>query len=282
MKENTSAHQAQTPSALPVANKPATNTPPTLRSIGIAALDHILYGGLEQGSTWLAEGIAGSGKSLLATHFLAAGVRQGEPGMLITASEAPASIMRFYSRCWPMLESAPAQRLLTILDPSPFFTEIRLAKDSNGRTRTTLWDEVWRFVQEVIKQSRNLGAKRIVIDPITPLLLAYDSPIELWDTTQMLVNALNENLGTTTLLTHSQINEPRFMLVAAILRAITSGTLIVEHSSNLPGEEGINIHIPKRRHLPVRARNLLCSINEGGHILGLEQRQYPLRREHAA
>jgi KaiC/GvpD/RAD55 family RecA-like ATPase len=175
---------------------------PVRRGAGVAALNDLLDGGFEANAAWCITGAPGAGKTLLGLHFLAAGLAQGESGLYITAAETPARVVQFFARCWPELEAGVAQHRLAVLDPSPFFTELRLAQERRARQRVNTWDEVWRFVQDVTRQARNQGARRVVIDPITPLLLAHESALDLWDMVQMLAGTLGESLGATTLLTH--------------------------------------------------------------------------------
>lgn len=51
-------------------------------SVGVPALDEMLGGGLPRGYSMLVAGPSGSGKSILATAFLAEGARQGETGVI--------------------------------------------------------------------------------------------------------------------------------------------------------------------------------------------------------
>ena len=250
----------------------------TLRSTGVEILDAMLGGGLKPGATWLIEGRPGAGKSLLGAHFLAAGVARGEPGLYITAAESPGSLMQSFAQHWPTLEKAVAQRQLAVLDPSPFFTEMRLHKERTGKASASIWDEVWRFAQDVVKQSRNQGAKRIVIDPVTPLLLAYANAIELWDAAHTFVNAMSETLGATTLLTHVTLPDPAFESIGANLRALCSGVAQLEARRDSVGNAAMGIRILKSRHQGTEATEAICAIGDHGQIAsGLTQ-----RREHAA
>lgn len=51
-------------------------------SMGVPALDDMMGGGLPVGYSLLVVGPSGSGKTVLATQFLAEGVRAGEPGVI--------------------------------------------------------------------------------------------------------------------------------------------------------------------------------------------------------
>jgi circadian clock protein KaiC len=58
-------------------------------SVGIPALDEMLGGGIPEGDSLLIAGSSGTGKSLLATQFIAAGLRQREPGIVAVFEERP-------------------------------------------------------------------------------------------------------------------------------------------------------------------------------------------------
>ena len=216
----------------------------TARSSGLAALDALLGDGFEPGSVWYIEGAPGAGKTIISLHFLAEGIAQGEPGLYITAAEPPTKSAQAFAKAWPALEAALTNSDLAVLDPSPFFTELRLAKERRTRGKVDPWDEVWRFVQDVTRQSRNQGAKRIVIDPLTPLLLAHEGALDLWDITQTLVTALSDSLGATTLLTHTALYQPEYVAIGGVLATLCHGVLRVEMHA---GAEMV-IHGVKRRH----------------------------------
>jgi circadian clock protein KaiC len=64
-------------------------------STGISGLDEMLHGGLLPGSTVLVRGAPGTGKTSLAMQFLVHGASEaGEPGLMITFEEFPASLYR--------------------------------------------------------------------------------------------------------------------------------------------------------------------------------------------
>jgi circadian clock protein KaiC len=65
----------------------------TRRTFGVAQLDAMLQGGLLTGSTTLAVGPAGSGKTLLGLHFLTAGAQAGEPGLYFGLYEPPPDLI---------------------------------------------------------------------------------------------------------------------------------------------------------------------------------------------
>ncbi|HWA77076.1 MAG TPA: ATPase domain-containing protein [Polyangiaceae bacterium] len=70
----------------------APPTQSTRLATGIQNLDTMLGGGLLSGSATMLLGFAGSGKTLLASHFLDAGARAQEPGLYFGFYESPARL----------------------------------------------------------------------------------------------------------------------------------------------------------------------------------------------
>jgi circadian clock protein KaiC len=58
-------------------------------AMGVPRLDEMLGGGLPSGYSLLVAGPSGSGKTILATAFLAEGVRRGEPGVIVAFEQTP-------------------------------------------------------------------------------------------------------------------------------------------------------------------------------------------------
>ena len=61
---------------------------------GCEGLDAMLGGGLVRGSTTIVAGSTGVGKTVLGLQFLAEGLRQGEPGLLVCFEQTPTEIRR--------------------------------------------------------------------------------------------------------------------------------------------------------------------------------------------
>ncbi|MFC6522971.1 RAD55 family ATPase [Undibacterium arcticum] len=62
-------------------------------AMGIPGLDEMLGGGLPVGFSLVVVGPSGSGKTILATQFLAEGVRQGEPGVIAAFEKSPSQLL---------------------------------------------------------------------------------------------------------------------------------------------------------------------------------------------
>jgi circadian clock protein KaiC len=62
-------------------------------SIGVAAIDELLGGGIPSGDATLLLGPSGVGKTILALRFLAQGLEQGEPGVYVSFQETEAQLL---------------------------------------------------------------------------------------------------------------------------------------------------------------------------------------------
>jgi circadian clock protein KaiC len=62
-------------------------------SSGIPALDALLGGGLDRGTSTLLMGPAGSGKSTVGAQFITAAAERGEPGIIFCFDESPTSLL---------------------------------------------------------------------------------------------------------------------------------------------------------------------------------------------
>ncbi len=92
---------------------------------------------------------------------------------------------------------------LLILDATPYFsTRIGMGKDKEIDLSNTVGD--------LSSYGKKVGASRVVIDPVAPLIASRDSDKGLRDRARALVHALQENLETTNLLTSYAINGGSF------------------------------------------------------------------------
>jgi circadian clock protein KaiC len=62
-------------------------------SLGIAALDAMVEGGVNLGTSSIVAGAEGIGKTLIALHYVLAGIAKSEPALLITFSETPQQLI---------------------------------------------------------------------------------------------------------------------------------------------------------------------------------------------
>ena len=121
--------------------------------VDIPELDEMLGGGIPEGYSVLVAGPSGSGKSVLATQFLMAGVRHGEPGVLAVFEKRPNE----YS------QTPPGGRAFG-----------KMVQDGqvgviHSRPLDLSIDET---LYEIVEHVRRLNARRVVVDSLSGFELA--------------------------------------------------------------------------------------------------------------
>jgi circadian clock protein KaiC len=86
---------------------------------GIPSFDMIAEGGLPKNRTTLLSGTAGSGKTVFAIQFLAAGIQAGEPGVFVTFEESPRDIRQNMRSFGWELQAWEEAGVLAVVDASP-------------------------------------------------------------------------------------------------------------------------------------------------------------------
>ena len=147
-------------------------------SMGIPQLDQMMGGGLPAGYSLLVVGPSGSGKTILATQFLAEGVRVGEPGVVAAFEKSPNQLM---------------SRQLNALIESGDVGVI------NTRTLDLSLDEI---LHDMVAMILRMKAKRVVIDSLSGFEMALASMFreDFRESLYRLVAALTQ-MGVTVLMT---------------------------------------------------------------------------------
>lgn len=123
-------------------------------SIGIAELDKMMGGGVPEGDSVLVAGPSGSGKSVLATQFIADGIRNGEPGIAAVFEERPQEYTTRAKGFGLDLETPQKEGKLHILYLRPLDLSV---------------DET---MQEILDAVKKIGAKRLIIDSLAGFEMA--------------------------------------------------------------------------------------------------------------
>ena len=99
----------------------ASSSPAAVEKLptGIPSFDIIAKGGLPRNRTTLLSGTAGSGKTVFAMQFLAAGIRAGESGVFVTFEESAADIRHNMASFGWDLAKWESEGLLAFVDASP-------------------------------------------------------------------------------------------------------------------------------------------------------------------
>lgn len=123
-------------------------------SIGIPDLDKLLGGGVLEGDSVLLAGPSGTGKSVLATQFIAAGLRKQEGAIVVVFEERPTEYSKRAGLFGLDFEGPSAAGLLEILYLRPLDLSV---------------DET---MQEILDAVKRTHAKRLVIDSLVGFEMA--------------------------------------------------------------------------------------------------------------
>ena len=162
------------------------STEPDLVKTGVEGLDGILLGGIQRNNNILVEGAPGAGKTTLGLGFIHAGAAfYDEPGVIVSFELEPTKLLRDAKGFDWNLDGLIAQGKVKIVQTSPavLLNEFR---SSDGA-----------FAAEL----QTIGARRLLIDGLTPLRLyaeVHDRPFR--EDVHLLIEGL-ARLGVTTLVT---------------------------------------------------------------------------------
>ena len=127
---------------------------PRRLSIGIPELDAMMGGGIPEGDSLLIAGSSGTGKSLLCTQFIAAGLRNGEPGIVAVFEERPEQYAARANSFGLDLEKPIRDGMLKVIYLRPLDLSV---------------DET---MHEIFDSIEKTGAKRLVIDSLAGFEMA--------------------------------------------------------------------------------------------------------------
>lgn len=192
-------------------------------STGNPAIDEILEGGFESGKTYLLAGEAGTGKTIFSLQYLIYGAKSNEPGIYVTIDERPEMLVRDVRNFGWDLQPLIETRKLAVLPVRRYFTSKMW-----GREMDTIVNNI---IEELDKRRREIGAKRLVIDPIAPLVTTYSNEVA-WvrEYIRSLIFSIEEKLGVTTVITSEVPTGENMMSRYGVEEFLTSGVIILSLS----------------------------------------------------
>lgn len=182
-------------------------------SMGVPVLDDMMGGGLPAGYSLLVVGPSGSGKTVMATQFLAEGVRVGEPGVIAA------------------FEKSPNQLLSHQLD--------KLVKSGNvsvinTRTLDLSIDEI---LHDLVDMIHRMKAKRVVIDSLSGFELAL-APVFREDFREALYRliAVLTGMGVTVLMTAELEDQYTFLRFSSYGNAFLADAILMQRYVEISGQ----------------------------------------------
>ncbi|BDI32124.1 circadian clock protein KaiC [Capsulimonas corticalis] len=142
------------PRTFSLVNKHARNPHAPRLFTGVAGLDEMMGGGVPAGDSVIVAGPSGSGKSALATQFIAEGIRLGEPGVIAVFEERPEDYVSRSDNLGMNLQAGIDAGLLKVLYLRPLDLSV---------------DETLR---EILDTVASIDARRVVIDSMNGFEMA--------------------------------------------------------------------------------------------------------------
>jgi len=213
-------------------------------STGVKGLDDMLGGGLPLGRTTLVCGGPGSGKTIFGIQYLYYGaIEYGEPGLYVSLDESPIHLKEDTASFGWDIDEIESQKKLMIIDASPIRAipgQVKIGNLNIGKRDFSMLSLI-----EIIKNRvKEIGAKRVVIDPITTFAVQYPDSYERRNALLDLIQAIT-NLDTTNLM----ISELRATALERQIEAeeFLSHGVIVFHTITNNGEIVRAVQIEKMR-----------------------------------
>ncbi len=152
-------------------------------STGVRGLDSMMHGGIPSQSTILVMGGAGTGKTLLGLQFIMAGLKLGEPGVIILFEEREDQLIYEASRMGWDLKGFMDSGLLRIIYSNPG----DISPDEHNL--------------EIKSQVEDISVKRLLYDGVYNLESVIPDPVELREHIRLLTDFLKYK-GVTVMLTN--------------------------------------------------------------------------------
>ena len=183
---------------------------------GLEGLDEIIGGGLIPHRSYLVRGAAGSGKTALGFHFIAAGVAAGERCLMITLGESAESMRQNSQRFGFQLDG------VELLDLSP--TSDAFAKSQSYDIFTPADVEREPMTRRIIEWVERLKPARVFLDGITQFRYLVGDDSRFHRQTLSFMRYLGER-GSTLLFT----SEPSRSFADDDLQFLCDGVITLRH-----------------------------------------------------
>lgn len=214
-------------------------------SIGVPGMDEMLGGGLPIGYSLLVVGPSGCGKTILATQFLAEGVRKGEKGVIAAFEKSPSQLLS------KQLNAMVKDGMVGVIDTRSLDLSI---------------DQTLHDLIEMIDQ---MQAKRVVIDSLSGFELALAPQFEE-DFRGSLYRMIAEltNKGVTILMTSELEDRYTDLRFSPFGSAFLADAIIVQRYIELEGQFKRVFSVVKVRGSEHNKDIRLFDITDEGIVIG--------------
>ncbi|HVR15552.1 MAG: ATPase domain-containing protein [Candidatus Binatia bacterium] len=188
---------------------------------GILGLDSLIEGGFPQGRSILITGEPGTGKSIFALQFLAEGLKRNEKCIFVSADENPMDILEQAASMGWDFEPHIENKDLAILNAGTYLSSFPGASSERHI-------DVQRAVSDLGNFVKQLGAKRLVLDPAGPFVLLRASTVRIQDQIRLLIKLMRSSLPTTNVLTSYAVPRTGERSMHGMEEYLVAGAIVLE------------------------------------------------------
>lgn len=215
-------------------------------SSGVSGLDALIEGGIPEGFTILIAGNPGTGKTILTSHFLYEGLKNGESSVYVSFSE---SKVQYYANTerfgmnFKKYENG-GKNTFTFLD----FTSVNK-------------DGIQDALDEVLSVVRETDAKRIVVDSFSAIAQAFENQNEARIALQVILGKITRSEGVTSMII-TEVPVGENSVGSGVEEFVADGIIKLEHGTTnaIP----MTIHVLKMRGTAMNREPHVASIGQKG------------------
>ena len=216
-------------------------------STGIAGLDALIEGGIPKGFTVLIAGNPGTGKTVLTTHFLYAGLTKNENGIYVSFTEADYSFYNNTDRFGMKFREFAKQNKFSFIDFS-----------------AVTQDGIQDALEEVLATIKETHAKRIVIDSFSAIFQAFVNPNDARIVLHVVLGKMLRAEGVTTMVI-GEVPIGSASIGAGIEEFVADGIIKMEHG--ISNASPIILKVIKMRTTLIDREPHICALKEHGMVV---------------
>ena len=187
---------------------------------GIEGLDKILSGGIPLGNNVLLTGACGTGKTTLGAEFLSFGAQNGEQGLFLAVTEQSQKVLE-NMRNYEFFDARLVDdKKLHFQDTQSIFEKLGLDKVEYAHS------DVAPLINAILEAVKQAGARRLVIDSITGILLHLKTRELMRDFISKLCRRLSDAGCTTLLVSEIAPDEKRYSSFG-VEEAVADGIIVL-------------------------------------------------------
>lgn len=143
---------------------------------GISGFDRIINGAMRRGNIYMVSGKTGVGKTVLGLHFLVQGARQGEKGAVILTNQKRDTYIANAMQFSIEFDRFYKEGLIEVIELSERIRQLRRVLFEHKGNYGKYAKKLGKDIRDAVQGSK---IQRLVIDPITPVIVENEDLINL-------------------------------------------------------------------------------------------------------